>query len=156
MVLIVSIGIGLTAVTVMLHGLGTVMWIQFMRRRQEVNVRAGNANVDPKTGSLKSKSIIWILCYTSVMLAVLHLLEVSVWAMAYILNPRIEGLDGAEEAFYYSMVTFTSLGYGDVVITNSWRILGGIEAMAGMIVFGWSSALLLTAFLKMLNLPVDE
>ena len=43
------------------------------------------------------------------------------------------------------MVTFTSLGYGDIVVSSSWKLLSGIQAMAGMLVLGGSSALLFTA-----------
>ncbi|MEM1303714.1 MAG: potassium channel family protein, partial [Planctomycetota bacterium] len=47
-----------------------------------------------------------------------------------------------EEATYFSTVTFASLGYGDIVITGPWRLLSAIQAMNGLLVFGWSTALL--------------
>ena len=162
MVVIVLIGVALTAATVMFHGLGTVLWIRFMRSRygrghgnaaghERSSTESGNTNPTPS-----SMKIIWILCYTTVILAVLHVAEVALWATAYMSISGIEQPAGVEEAFYFSMVTFTSLGYGDVVISSPWRILSGIEAMAGMLVFGWSSALLLAALTRMLKIAESD
>ena len=46
---------------------------------------------------------------------------------------------------YYSVVTITTLGYGDVVLTGQWRTLASIQAANGVIMFGWSTALLVAA-----------
>jgi len=51
-------------------------------------------------------------------------------------------LPDMETAFYFSMVTFTTLGYGDVVLTGQWRALASIQAANGVIVFGWTTALI--------------
>jgi hypothetical protein len=48
-------------------------------------------------------------------------------------------------AFYHSAVNFTTLGYGDVVMSPAWRLLGPLEAMAGMLMFGVSAAVLFAA-----------
>jgi voltage-gated potassium channel len=70
----------------------------------------------------------------------LHVLEVLIWAGAYVALSAIAGL---EEAVYFSIVTFTTVGYGDVVLPRDWRILGASEAAAGILLFGWSIALLI-------------
>ena len=54
----------------------------------------------------------------------------------------ITSLPNLETAFYFSMVTFTTLGYGDVVLTGNWRTLASIQAANGVIVFGWTTALI--------------
>lgn len=64
------------------------------------------------------------------------------WALLYLYNPLITTLPNLETAFYFSMVTFTTLGYGDVVLTESWRVLASIQAANGVIVFGWTTALI--------------
>ncbi len=51
-------------------------------------------------------------------------------------------LDSFEEATYFSFVTFTTLGYGDITLAGAWRILSGIEALNGVLLLGWSTALL--------------
>jgi hypothetical protein len=61
--------------------------------------------------------------------------------LLYLYNPQITTLPDLQTAFYFSMVTFTTLGYGDVVLTGNWRTLASIQAANGMIVFGWTMAL---------------
>ena len=70
------------------------------------------------------------------------ILEVWMWALLYLYDPSITTLPDMETAFYFSMVTFTTLGYGDVVLTGQWRTLASIQAANGVIVFGWTTALI--------------
>jgi hypothetical protein len=49
-------------------------------------------------------------------------------------------VDTFEAALYFSMVTFTTLGYGDVTLDDSWRLLSSIQAANGVIMFGWTTA----------------
>ena len=143
-------GIGLSAVTVMLHASGTLWWIQLMRKKYILPFR--EMNNEQLQEAFDFRRSVWILGLTTTLLSSLLVIEVSLWALAYILIPDIDCPQGEEEAFYFSIVTFTSLGYGDIVIEGPWRIMSGMEAMVGILVFGWSSALLLTAFLKMLEI----
>ena len=69
-------------------------------------------------------------------------IEVWLWALVYLYNPAISELPDPQTAFYFSMVTFTSLGYGDVVLTGEWRTLASIQAANGVIIFGWTTALI--------------
>jgi len=69
-------------------------------------------------------------------------IEVWMWALLYLYDPSITTLPDMETAFYFSMVTFTTLGYGDVVLTGQWRTLASIQAANGVIVFGWTTALI--------------
>jgi hypothetical protein len=66
------------------------------------------------------------------------IVEVWLWAGLYLVIGALETL---EEALYFSTVTFSTLGYGDVVLDNSWRLLGSFEAANGLFLFGWSTAL---------------
>ena len=70
------------------------------------------------------------------------LVEVLVWAITYLL---LNAIDGFEQAFYFSMVTFTTLGYGDVLLEEQWRLLGSFEAANGIIMFGWTTAIVMAA-----------
>jgi hypothetical protein len=70
------------------------------------------------------------------------LVEVLVWAITYLL---LNAMDGFEQAFYFSMVTFTTLGYGDVLLEEQWRLLGSFEAANGTIMFGWTTAIVMAA-----------
>lgn len=70
------------------------------------------------------------------------LLETVLWGILYLSAGAIEGV---EKAFYFSMVTYTSLGYGDIVLEKPWRLLASFQAANGVIVFGWTTALIFAA-----------
>lgn len=69
-------------------------------------------------------------------------LEATVWGLVYMFTPEITELPDAQTAFYFSLVTYTALGYGDIVLTGHWRALSAIQAANGVIIFGWSTALI--------------
>ena len=69
-------------------------------------------------------------------------IEAWIWALLYLYDPFITALPNLETAFYFFMVTFTTLGYGDVVLTGQRRTLASIQAANGVIVFGWTTALI--------------
>jgi hypothetical protein len=67
-------------------------------------------------------------------------IEVLVWSVTYL---WLDALEGFEEATYFSMVTFTTLGYGEIVLDEQWRLLASFEAANGIIMFGWTTAIVL-------------
>ena len=77
------------------------------------------------------------------------LLEAWFWSLAYL---SLGAIDSAEKALYFSIVTFTTLGYGDVVLDEAWRLLGALQAAVGIIVFGWSTALVFAAIQRAITL----
>lgn len=77
------------------------------------------------------------------------LLEASLWSLAYLFTGAIEN---AEPALYFSIVTFTTLGYGDVTLDEGSRLLSGLQAACGIIVFGWSTALVIAVLQRLLIL----
>ncbi len=54
----------------------------------------------------------------------------------------IGALSDLEGALYFSAVTFTTLGYGDVVLQSSWRLLASFQGVNGIIMFGWTTAII--------------
>ena len=69
------------------------------------------------------------------------ILEVWSWSMLYLVLGAIGSI---EEAAYFSTVTFTTLGYGDITL-DEWRLLSSFEAANGLLMFGWSTALVFVA-----------
>ena len=69
---------------------------------------------------------------------VLHLVEISVWALFYVWQDAIVD---PQAAFYFSAVTYTTTGYGDIVLPEEWRLVGGVEALTGILMCGWSTGL---------------
>jgi hypothetical protein len=78
----------------------------------------------------------WLFIRVASWMILLHLSEISVWALFYIWK---EAVPDVQAAFYFSAVTYTTTGYGDVVLPQSWRLVGGIEALTGIIMCGWST-----------------
>jgi len=65
--------------------------------------------------------------------------EAALWAGFYV---WVDALSSFQQALYFSLVTFTTLGYGDVTLDEQWRILGAFQAANGILMFGWTTALL--------------
>ena len=73
---------------------------------------------------------------------IVSVVEVLVWAVTYL---ALNAIDGLEKAIYFSMVTFTTLGYGEIVLDERWRLLASSEAVNGIIMFGWTTAIVIAA-----------
>jgi hypothetical protein len=65
--------------------------------------------------------------------------EIWLWAGLFI---GLGAIDTLEEALYFSTVTFSTLGYGDIVLDTRWRLLASFAAANGLFLFGWSTALI--------------
>jgi hypothetical protein len=70
------------------------------------------------------------------------IVEILIWSAAYLAFDVIEEF---EKAIYFSAVTFTTLGYGDVVLDGSRRLLSSLEAINGIMMFDWSTAIVIAA-----------
>ena len=67
-----------------------------------------------------------------------HVAEVGVWAIFY----AIADVAQTADPFYFAFVNYTTLGYGDVLPVERWQLLGPITAMNGVLMFGWSTAVI--------------
>ncbi|BCW88999.1 hypothetical protein sos41_21540 [Alphaproteobacteria bacterium SO-S41] len=79
-----------------------------------------------------------------IVLGLFFIHSVEIWAYALVYH-AIGAMPDFEAALYFSTVTFTTVGYGDVTLGTDWRMFGAIEAAAGMLLFGWSAAFLIAA-----------
>jgi voltage-gated potassium channel Kch len=95
-----------------------------------------------KGRSIKRLTRIYLSSGVVVMMFLASVLEVLVWAITYL---ALNAIQDFEQAFYFSMVTFTTLGYGDVVLAERWRLLSSFEAANGIIMFGWTTAIVIAA-----------
>lgn len=82
-----------------------------------------------------------ILIVLASSLAVLAMVTMSVWLWAGAFH-LLRIFADFEEAMYFTLVTFTTLGYGDVLMPEEWRILGGLAAANGLLSFGLMTALM--------------
>jgi voltage-gated potassium channel Kch len=72
-----------------------------------------------------------------------HLIEITLWALFYTWK---EGMPDLQSALYFSSVTYTTTGYGDLVLPKEWRLVGGIEALTGILMCGWSTGFFFAIF----------
>src|SRR5262245_23627996 len=70
-------------------------------------------------------------------IVLLHVTQVGLWAAVYWETGELPTL---ESAIYFSLVTYTTIGFGDVVLGPGWRVLSGMEGLTGMLLVGWSTA----------------
>ena len=125
------IGAVLVAITVVIHGVGTTALVRHLSRRFQ-----------DKSGQFRPGRTLAPLVETAVVLVFLHVVEILVWARAYRLLVPEDELATLEKAVYFSFVTFTTLGYGDITLSEGWRLISGIQALNGILLVGWSTALI--------------
>lgn len=77
-----------------------------------------------------------------------HILQFALWAALFMYLGEFNSFDSA---FYHSVVNFTSLGYGDIVMSDKWRLLGGLEAANGILMFGLTAGSFLALMLRLLG-----
>jgi voltage-gated potassium channel len=141
----IIIGIFMIALTVAIHAVGASHWLHYV---------AGWHTRKP--GVSGARMMFNAVITTSIVLLLLHFLEMLLWALLYIALPAKAGLGSFSEAIYFSMITFTTLGYGDVTLNAEWNLLSGMEAMVGITVFGLTTALLFAVIQKMWKVNKHE
>jgi Ion channel len=80
-----------------------------------------------------------VMMIVSLITAGAHLIEIAVWAVVYLLCGEVAGF---HQAFYCSAQNYTALGYGDVHLSERWQLLGPLEAVNGLLLFGLSTAMM--------------
>ena len=77
-----------------------------------------------------------------------HLFQFAIWAGLFV---YLGEFSDYATAFYHSGVNFTSLGYGDIVMSQRWRLLGPLEAANGVMMFGLSAGAILSIMSQMFS-----
>ena len=90
----------------------------------------------------------WLLVGVAGWMILLHLAEISAWALVY---ARAAVMPDMQSAFYFSAVTYTTTGYGDLTLPESWRLVGGVEALTGILMCGLSTGLFVAVVSRMLQ-----
>ena len=116
------IGWGLMAFCVVVHAIGVS---SAMRWR-----------LNPAIAALRFWVGIRLFTRLAGWIVLLHLIEITAWALVYVLTGAMADL---QSALYFSAVTYTTTGYGDLVLPQEWRLVGAIEALTGILMCGWST-----------------
>jgi hypothetical protein len=131
----------MVAATVTTHFLGLLALLRLLRAR--------GANFRAHESVAGQGALILFVVFG---IFIIHTIEIWLYAAAYKL---IGAESNFEAALYYSTVTFASLGQGDVLLAPEWRLFGAIEAANGVILFGWSTAFLLSVMARLRSLEHD-
>ena len=132
MLINIAIAIVIILITVLIHAGGMVLILKKlenydMTHRKHKKYPTWQIHINWVTGA------ILVMFFAS-------LLEVMVWAATFI---TLNAIQGFEQSLYFSMVTYTTLGYGDVLLDENWRLLGAFAAVNGIIMFGWTTAIVI-------------
>lgn len=120
-------GGAVSAVNIALHALVMTVLVQVAR------------SASARSKSHASQHLLLVMIPTVLVLMMTHALEVIVWGISYWL---VDAAPVGTDRVYFAFVNYTTLGYGDVVPVVRWRLLGPITAMDGVLLFGWSTAVI--------------
>ncbi len=92
-----------------------------------------------------------LLLFVAVPMVVAHLVEIGAWAGAYVI---VGALPDFDQAFYFSGITYTTVGFGDVVLPQAWKEMAAFEGLTGILMAGWSTAFLFAVLNRMISYGV--
>jgi hypothetical protein len=132
-----AVGAGTTFSTIIMHALALIAIVSVVRFKQRLD-----------SSGVRFWRDLLIIAITALVALTAHLIEILVWAVVFVLCGEFSSLG---EAFYHSAVNYTSLGYGDMVMSASWRLLGPLETADALLMFGLSTAMVFAVIQQMLQ-----
>jgi hypothetical protein len=130
----------LLAICVAIHATGLIFLLRWMVNRS-------------RTGRWSMGKDIWLLVRVSWIIVALHTLEIIIFSIFYVHEGCMPDL---HTAFYFSAVTYTTVGYGDILIHEEWRGLAGAEALTGILMTGLSTGFFFMILGKMFLPPPEQ
>jgi hypothetical protein len=131
------IALVLMAVSVAIHASGVSGALGWLRRQSHAQ-RFGR--------------LTWLFIVVAAWMILLHLGEITAWALFYLFTGAIPDL---ASSLYFSAVTYTTTGYGDVVLPRDYRLVGGVEALTGILMCGWSTGFFFAVVGRIYNKAAD-
>jgi hypothetical protein len=137
--ILIPLAVGVSAVlcTIIVHALALGVTVHFVRRERRVGRVGASFWID----------VAIVAVAISFALAA-HLVEITLWALLFMTCGEFPEFGAA---FNHSAVNYTTLGYGDVIMTPSWRLLGPLEAADGMLMFGVSTAMIFAVIQRLIR-----
>src|SRR5512144_2047126 len=133
-------GGAVSTVNIGLHALVMTILVQIARK------------ASARSKSHASQHLLLVMIPTVLVLMMTHALEVVVWGISYWL---VDAAPVGTDRVYFAFVNYTTLGYGDVVPVVRWRLLGPITAMNGVLLFGWSTAVIFEVLRKTMTITAS-
>ena len=125
----------LMAACVAIHATGVTSSVRWLNRQ------ATTAQFWPST---------WLFIRLAARIVLLHLIEITVWALFYLWAHAMPEL---QSALYFSAVTYTTTGYGDLLLPKEWRLVGAVEALTGILMCGLSTGFFFAVVSRALTAP---
>jgi Ion channel len=137
--ILVPLLVGLVAsiCAVMIHLLPLRATVDLIRREKTLGRIGTNSWID-----------IGIFLRVILYASLAHIMEVALWAVLFIICGEFPDFG---TAFYHSAVNYSSLGYGDVIMTPSWRLLGPLETANGVLLFGVTTAMIIAVLQRLIE-----
>lgn len=137
MVFALLVGIGVLLVSLLSYGMATALMVHLVVRL----IRKGYAGL----GFWRNVTIMMVV---SLVTAAVHLTQIALWAAPLQMCGEISTF---ERAFYCSAENYTALGYGDILLSERWRLLGPLEAINGLLLFGLSTAVMFAVMSRLIT-----
>src|SRR6266850_3144114 len=128
MVFALLVGLGMLLVSLLFYGMAAAFIVHMVVRL----IRKGYAGL----ALWKNVAVMMIV---SLVTALVHLTQIALWALAILMCGETSTF---AHAFYFSAQNYTALGYGDFILSEPWRLLGPLEAINGLLLFGLSTAVM--------------
>jgi hypothetical protein len=132
-----AVGACAVAVTIFIHALPLIATVKFVRRERSLGHAGKGFWMD-----------VAIVALTISLALASHLVEIALWAVLFMICGEFRAFGAA---YYHSAVNYTTLGYGDVIMSPSWRLLGPLEAANGMLMFGVSTAMIFAVIQRLIQ-----
>jgi len=132
----------LVSINVSIHATGMAELLGWLTHKQP--------KIEKKFGTVDN--ILLFIQIFAIILS-LHLAEICVWAGFYTLWGILKDF---EPALYFSISTYTTIGYGDVTLPVGWRLLGAIEGVTGVLTFGWSTGVIFAVASRLMTIRVGQ
>jgi Ion channel len=123
--------------TILIHALALRATVNFVRYEKRLEHAGAGFSID-----------IAIVSMTMSFALVAHLIEIAVWAVLFVVCGEFPAI---ATACYHSAVNYTTLGYGDLIMTSSWGLLGPLEAADGMVMFRVSAAIVFAVIQRLIQ-----
>jgi hypothetical protein len=137
MIVPLLIGLGVFLISILSFAMAMALLVPLVIRP----IRMGHAGV-------RFWPNVAVMMIVSLIMAATHLVQIVLWAVAFQLCGAISSF---EKAIYWSAGNYTTLGYGDVIPSEQWRLLGPLEAIDGFLLFGLSTAVMFAVMSRLIT-----
>ena len=136
------VGVGAVECTIFVHALALAATVNLFRYERRRGYLGANA--------LKNFAIIALVISVAF---TAHLIEIGLWAVVLVFCGEFQEFTNA---YYHSAVNYATLGYGDLLLTPAWRLLGPLEATNGALMFGVSAAMVFAVIQRVLQARFED